>query len=139
MKGSHFWGKYMRGMIMRSMSCKTDAFGGNYFKILENCQEWVCGGDLQFVTCPAWVSSNYIYVLMLQLLAEFSATWWISIIHIVVTLMLRLMLRFNESFLKYFKRSRESQKQLLALYGIEMRVILGFDGLYVLINNCETF
>ena len=60
-------------------------------------------------------------------------------IHIVVTLMLRLMQRFNESFLKYFKRSRESQKQLLALHGIEMRVILGFDGLYVLINNCEMF
>lgn len=60
-------------------------------------------------------------------------------IHIVVTLMLRLMLRFNESFLKYFKRSRESQKQLLALHGIEMGVILGFDGLYVLINNCEMF
>lgn len=60
-------------------------------------------------------------------------------IHIVVTLMLRLMLRFNESFLKYFKRSRESQKQLLALHGIEMRVILDFDGLYVLINNCEMF
>ena len=60
-------------------------------------------------------------------------------IHIVVTLMLRLMLRFNESFLKYFKRSRESQKQLLGLHGIEMRVILGFDGLYVLINNCEMF
>lgn len=64
---------------MRSMSCKTDVFGGNYFKILENCQKWVCGGDLQFVTCPGWVSSDYIYVLMLQLLAEFSATWWISI------------------------------------------------------------
>ena len=139
MKGSHFWAKYLRGMIMRSMSCKTDVFGGNYFKILENCQKWVCGGDLQFVTCPAWVSSDYIYVLMLQLLAEFSATWWISIYSYCRYFMLRLMLRFNESFLKYFKRSRESQKQLLALHGIEMRVILGFDGLYVLINNCEMF